>query len=217
VDDTRTVHRPYAWRDAAEYVQFSLESYRRERWQHQPTHVEVWSEKSTVRGTLDPVLRKYGIAVNYIHGYTSWTNSHDAAREFRRLQKPCVILYVGDHDPSGRHMSDMDIPDNRFAWEGVTMTLRRLAILEPEARAGQLPSFPASDKRTDSRYQWFLDHHGDTCWELDALSPTVLRETVQLAIEEYIDWDAWQRSEEVEVAEKKSMTDFLATWNSATG
>jgi hypothetical protein len=216
VDDTRKVHRPVSWRDAGEYVETMLTYYRRERWQDQPIHVEVWSEKSTVSGTLAPVLEKYGVPWNYIHGYTSWTNSHDAAREFRRLKKPCVILYVGDHDPSGKHMSDVDIPE-RFAWEGVTMALRRLAILEPRARALQLPSFPASDKRSDSRYQWFLDHHGDTCWELDALSPAVLRETVQLAIEEYIDWDAWKRAEEVEAAEKRSMDDFLATWNSAHG
>jgi hypothetical protein len=137
----------------------------------------------------------------------------EAARRFADAHKPCIILYVGDHDPSGRHMSDVDIPANRFAWEEVEMTLRRLAILEPEARTLALPSFPASDKRTDSRYQWFVDSHGTTCWELDALSPARLRETVQRAIEDYIDWAAWLRADEVEAAEKRSMQDFLKTWN----
>jgi hypothetical protein len=176
VDETREVERPGTWSDAESYVQTMLRYYRRDRWQHQATHVEVWSEKGTVRGTLAPVLDHYGVSFNIVHGYTSWTNSHDAAMDFRRQRRPCVILYVGDHDPSGRHMSDVDIPHNRFQWEGVPMTLRRLAILEPEARDLQLPSFPASDKRHDSRYQWFVDRYGDTCWELDALSPAVLRD-----------------------------------------
>jgi hypothetical protein len=183
VDETREVERPGTWRDAESYVHTMLSYYRHDRWQHQATHVEVWSEKGTVRGTLAPILEQYGIGFNIVHGYTSWTNSHDAATDFRRQRRPCVILYVGDHDPSGRHMSDVDIPENRFGWEGVPMTLRRLAILAPEARALQLPSFPASDKRSDSRYRWFVDHYGDTCWELDALSPAVLRALVQQAIE----------------------------------
>jgi hypothetical protein len=39
-----------------------------------------------------------------------------------------------------------------------------------------LPSFPASSKRKDPRYSWFVEHHGTRCWEIDAMDPRDLRE-----------------------------------------
>ena len=47
-----------------------------------------------------------------------------------------------------------------------------------------LPSFPASDKRKDPRYKWFLANYGQECWELDAMDPNDLRDCVEAAIKE---------------------------------
>jgi hypothetical protein len=93
---------------------------------------------------------------------------------------------------------EADLTQDRPPW---TWTLRRLAVLPEQARAMRLLSFPAADKRSDSRYGWFVHHYGDTCWELDAMNPNDLRALVQAAIEEYIDWPAWWRAEAVEAAE----------------
>jgi hypothetical protein len=87
-----------------------------------------------------------------------------------------------------------------------------LAGADVDPHRSTLPSFPAADKAGDSRYPWFVQHYGDICWELDALSPALLRERVAAAIEQYIDWDAWFRCEEVEEAELRSLRQILRTW-----
>lgn len=45
----------------------------------------------------------------------------------------------------------------------------------------------ADTKRRDSRYRWYVYRYGARCWELDALSPVVLRERVEQAILERLD------------------------------
>ena len=107
-------------------------------------------------------------------------------------------------------MSEMDIPA-RLERYGGRIALERIA-LTAEDTTPALPSFPATDKTRDPRYPWFAQRYGQTCWELDALSPVRLRERVAAAIEAYIDWDAWLRSDEVEAAERRSLQAVLGTW-----
>jgi hypothetical protein len=98
-----------------------------------------------------------------MHGHTSWIQSHDAADTSRADPRPLTVLYVGDYDPSGMHMREVDLPENRFAWEGVSVEIRRLAMRAADAVQMALLSFPASDKKRDTRYRWFVEHYGDTC------------------------------------------------------
>jgi hypothetical protein len=69
----------------------------------------VWSEKGTVRGVLRPILDRYGVTFRVMHGYTSATVIQDVAEETRRADRKLSILYVGDFDPSGLHMSLVDM------------------------------------------------------------------------------------------------------------
>ena len=46
-------------------------SYRRDFWNQQPLRVEVWSEKGTVRGVLQPVLDHYAVGFRVMHGFSS--------------------------------------------------------------------------------------------------------------------------------------------------
>ena len=71
----------------------------------------MWSEKGTVRGTLAPVLNKYGVTFRVMHGYGSATALHAIAEASAVSDKPLTVLYVGDWDPSGLHMSEIDLPD----------------------------------------------------------------------------------------------------------
>ena len=75
-----------------------------------------------------------------------------------------------------------------------------------------LPSFKAETKAGDSRYQWFRDNFGDTCWELDALSPVVLRDRVEDSIFCELDLEAWQQARKIESVEKRSMEQFFQSW-----
>jgi hypothetical protein len=215
VDETRAMEYAGTWKDPETFASIIMDIYRRDRWALQPHRVEVWSEKGTVRGTLGQMLKDFGIHFMPAHGFTSWTQSHDAAEACRRDPRPFTILYVGDHDPSGRHMSDVDLPENRFLWEGIEVEIRRLALDPTDPAQRALPAFPAADKQTDTRYTWFREVHGDTCWEVDAMNPNNLRTLVQRAIEGYIDWDAWFRCEQVEQAEQRSLREILSQWPKA--
>jgi hypothetical protein len=217
VDETREPDYPGTWDDAEQYLQAHMRLYRRDRWTTQPHRVEIWSEKNTVRGTLAPVIDQFGVIYRPMHGFTSWTCTHKAAEEWRTDPKPTTILYVGDWDPSGLYMSEVDLP-HRLSFENVCgdmdVFMHRVAILGDNARQAGLPSFLAAGKRTDTRYAWWRSQgYGATCWELDAMNPNDLRAVVQAAIEEYLDWDAWLRADEAEAAEQRSMQQFLHEWN----
>ena len=54
-----------------------------------------------------------------------------------------------------------------------------------------------------------MERYGRRCWEMDALDPNTLRERVEDAIRDYIDWDEWNRCVKVEEAEKASLLTAL--------
>src|SRR5262249_18903985 len=153
-------------------------SYRRDFWNQQPHRVQVWSEKGTVRGVLDPVLNRYAVGFLAVHGFSSATTAHDIAEDDDG--RPLVILYVGDFDPSGLYMFEEDLPARFDRYNGDHITLKRIALTANQLRG--LPSFPATDKRKDTRYPWFRRNHGARCWELDALDPRDLRDCVEREI-----------------------------------
>jgi len=54
------------------------------------------------------------------------------------------------------------------------------------------------------------------CWELDALSPVLLRGYVEDAILDAIDAEAWNQAAKVDEAERASMREFLGSWHERT-
>jgi hypothetical protein len=74
------------------------------------------------------------------------------------------------------------------------------------------PDFRAETKRRDPRYRWFVGNFGRRCWELDVLSPVVLRDRVELAVLDRVDRAAWHRAEVVERAEQESLESILNAW-----
>jgi hypothetical protein len=85
-------------------------------------------------------------------------------------------------------------------------------LYEANCRSSVLP---ASDKKKDTRYGWFVRNYGNRCWELDALDPNALRACVEEKIPERIEPEAWQRCKTVERAEKESLRTVLGKWGSA--
>jgi hypothetical protein len=203
VDETRELERASSWSDPAEYVQAVSRSYRRDFWLQQPNRVEVWSEKGTVRGVLAPVLDEYGVGFRAVHGFSSATMAHAVSND--EPDRPLIVLYVGDFDPSGIYMSQCDLPARFFKYGGEHITLKRIALTSEQV--ANLPSFPAKDKRKDPRYPWFVKHYGQTCWELDALDPNDLREIVEQAIQIEIEPVAWKRCAVVEKASLRTVLD----------
>jgi len=213
VDETREPERVPSWDDPERFALVVQRSYRRDRWAQQPRRLEVWSEKGTVRGTLAPVLDKYGFTFRVMHGYSSATVVNQVADETRDSENPLLVLYVGDWDPSGMHMSEVDLP-KRLAEYGGSVEIQRVALNEEDIANRGLPSFDAITKTKDPRYKWFVRKYGHRCWELDALSPVVLRERVGSCIRSNIDIEYWARCEVTERAERESLVEVMGAWKS---
>jgi hypothetical protein len=164
-----------------------------------------------VRGVLAPVLDDYAVGFNVLHGFSSATAVHDAADSDD--DKPLIILYVGDWDPSGLCMSERDLPERIHRYGGHHIELRRIALTADQL--DELPSFPASDKKNDKRYKWFVKNFGRRCWELDALDPNDLRARVKREIAALIEPRAWKRCVALDNAEQESLRTVLDSWKGA--
>jgi hypothetical protein len=230
------------WADPAAYARAVQASYRRNKWAGQARDVIVVSEKGTVRGTLAPVLDTYEVDFFPVGGYGSTTRVYDLAQR-ATAARPLVILYLGDYDPSGLHMSEVDLPrrlafhamreahavtrGEARAWsnalvdrylEAAGLVFRRLALTRADTETlGPRVSFPASDKQHDSRYAWFVQHYGRRCWELDAMNPNELRTRVETALEAEIEPVAWARYVRAEAAERESIETIVRPWNGISG
>lgn len=211
VDETRTLEQVATWNDPAQYMRVVARSYRRDFWQQQPECIEVWSEKGTVRGLLQPVLDEYGVGFRVMHGFGSATALNDVCETDSGT--PLTILYVGDYDPSGLYMSEQDIPKRLEKYGGNHITPKRIALLRRDCDLlGRRPAFNVSTKKKDPRAPWFRKAYGQLCWELDAMDPNDLRTRVEEEIQNHIEWAAWERCRVTDAAERESMSEFFDKW-----
>ncbi|WP_300661814.1 hypothetical protein [Hydrogenophaga sp.] len=216
VDGSRAVDRSNSWSDPSAIIAAAVRGYRRDNWQDQPRLVEVWSEKSTVQGVLQPVLDDLGVTFRVMKGFGSFTAVRQAAEDSLELPAHVdgVVLYVGDWDASGLYMSAMDLPA-RLTRYGSQWQFRRIALIRDDLDG--LPHFPTSTKSGDVRLEWYLQNttaDPKKCWELDAMDPNALRQRVQSEIQALMDMDAWRHALVVERAQRDSMDRFHQAWNS---
>jgi hypothetical protein len=162
-----------------------------------------------VRGVCGPVIDEFGLTFRVMHGFGSYTAVREVVEERRNLGRPLIALYVGDHDPSGRFMSDADLPARLAEYGAEDIELVRIALTNADCTAA-LPSFPATDKSKDPRFNWFTTRHGHRCWELDAMDENQLRDRVRHAVIARMDLDAWEHAREIEIVEIASMQEYVA-------
>jgi hypothetical protein len=210
-DDTRTIERRPSWQSPEAVLHAAAQHYRRDWWEQQPVRVLLCSEKSTVSGTVKPVTSSFGVGFLSLHGYSSATRAKDVAVLSVSEQRPLLLLYIGDYDPSGMDMSERDLPA-RLDRYGGRAQIERIALTSADVRDRGLPWFAAETKVKDARYTWFTSTYGARCWELDALNPNILRQRVEQRIDSLIDRAAWDRCKKVEELERRSLLDVVGAW-----
>jgi hypothetical protein len=95
----------------------------------------------------------------------------------------------------------------------IRLRIKRVALTKADTRAlGEGSRFPASDKKDDPRYSWFVSNHGNWCWELDAMAPNTLRDRLERAIRAELDLEVWDRYVAVEVVERKEIAATCQVW-----
>jgi hypothetical protein len=104
------------------------------------------------------------------------------------------ILYLGDHDPSGRDI-DRYVPERiRSIDPDLSIEFKRIAVTVEQIDEEELPTAPP--KASDSRTAGFEDEHGGETVELEAFQPDILAAVVREAIDEYWDEDLFTEQEE---------------------
>ncbi len=209
VDGHRTRQGVYAHDGLTEALQSAHHLYRRNYWTNQRTLVEIWCEKDALSGVIRPICEEYGVTYVACRGFPSITLRYDSARVFRQAGKPVHVYYFGDHDPSGRAISDN--LERELRQHGADVAVTRVALEPEQIRLWRLPTRPG--KPSDSRLARFASTYGNACVELDALPPVVLSELVESAIVREINYSEWVRMMRVERAERETLSSLAAvTW-----
>jgi hypothetical protein len=179
-------------------------------WENQETFIEVWLEKDALSRTVSSVGNRFNIRTCPSRGYASFSYIAKAVERLKEVEhESIVIIYLGDHDPSG-----LDIPRDiysrlvRYGVPGDKLQIDRIALTVEQIEEHRLP--PAPGKTTDSRYQSFVDSTGsDDVVELDALEPPILQGILREAIEGYIDADLWNERVSEIADEKERLKEML--------
>jgi len=210
VDETRQEERVTVWQNARQYLEDTKTDYRRDIWADQPQHVEIWSEKATILGSIRPICYEWGVTRQVTHGFGSCGMESRIGEYFASLKKPITVFYLGDHDPSGR-LIETDMHKRVETAAGIHFKMRRLAIHLGDIKRFNLP--PQRIKATDTRATGFKARYGDSAAtvELDALPVQELRRRVESAITGVLDWDRWHRQIRVQDAELTCIAEFVDT------
>ncbi len=190
-----------------EYIEWLLQDiqdntyYDKLYWAEQPKSVEVWIEKEALGTLALQACKEYKVIVFPSVGYSSFTKIMEAITRFPK-NKETVILYFGDHDPSGIDMG-RDLTSRLENYGAEDFELRRIALTIDQVQQLGLASNPT--KIADSRAPSYVEQFGDACWELDAVPPNLLQQWVRDAVESEVDDVAWTDTEAQIQRDEKSI------------
>jgi len=220
VDRTRFVRKNSHWDSPGDIIHSAARSFDRDRWEGQPTRVEVWIEKDALVGVIEDVCQRNDVPYFSCRGYTSQSEIWGAAQRLEHyLDKPgcekVVVLHLGDHDPSGIDMT-RDIGDRLalfFEGDGTDpddLEVQRIALTMEQVERYNPPPNPA--KLTDSRAVGYIDRYGHESWELDALNPDQLVSLIDRWVGEHRDSGLWVAANERVASERKILTATASRW-----
>jgi hypothetical protein len=210
-DRTRNLRKQPSWGSPAAIIDAAARSYHRDLWEGQEYRVECWIEKDALVGVIEGVCDELDVPYFSCRGYTSISELHVAAlrlRGYARRGQTPVILHLGDHDPSGIHMTT-DIL-GRLATFLADVEVKRLALNWDQIERFQPPPNPV--KLTDSRAAGYVARFGEESWELDALDPTTLADLIRDAVDDVLDRDLFEEVRADQEKEREGLTVAAAHW-----
>jgi hypothetical protein len=186
IDRGRSIYRRSCWDGPRDAIGALISQYRLDRTRGQDVSLYIGVEKAGMVIQLQSWFGDLGIPVLALGGYSSQTYVDDVAGDALRQDRPAVLLYAGDFDPSGEDI-DRDFEERTDCWDKVI----RVALSAAQVRQYGLPPNPG--KATDSRAAGFVARHGELVQvELDALDPDDLRALFTEAIGGYWDTSAYE-------------------------
>jgi len=221
VDRTRFLREQPHWKSPVQIIDACAAQFRLDKWMTQPNYVEVWIEKDALIGVIETVCQQNDVPYLACRGYASasevWEAGYVRMRRRVKAKKQCVVLYLGDHDPSGLDMTrDVQERLDLFAGQAGAVEVRRLALNIEQVQQYNPPPNPT--KMTDSRASnsngtGYVERFGLECWELDALNPTIIRDLIQAELDQLIDRKQWAKAEAEEQAGKGQLAAIVERWD----
>ncbi len=217
-DRTRFIRSLAHWNSPLDIITATAGQYRRDKWEWQKYHPEIWIEKDALIGVIEPICNKYDVPYFSCRGYSSLSEmwraglrSLDAMANTSYPKYP-VIIHLGDHDPSGLDMT-RDIQDRMNLFTGGIVKVVRIALNMDQIHRAK-PSIPPNPaKITDSRAPEYIKKFGNDSWELDALPPDTLMTLVEKEVKKYQNMDMWRSTERRERKERTLLANIVDKWD----
>lgn len=192
-----------------------LRDYALDLWANQDWRPEVWPEKQALQGVIGNICDKLRVDYFPTKGYSSisetWRAGRRLSRYIQKGQRP-IIFHLGDHDPSGIDMT-RHVAETLSTFVGMPIMVQRLALNMDQVEQYDPPPNPlklrADGEYSDSRAKSYVEHFGDSSWELDALNPETIEDLIRNAVLSIRDEDKWDEMEEEETTDKRVMADML--------
>lgn len=80
-DGSRIRLKHLTWPGPQAALMYTAMTYRRQLWDNQNVHVEVWAEKDAIRGVIEPATRLYDVPLMIARGFASDTFLFETAEE----------------------------------------------------------------------------------------------------------------------------------------
>jgi hypothetical protein len=200
-DDTRRIEQAPFWASPATALKDLAEQYRRDRTEGQPNQVYLAGEKATLLAQLEDWFDQLGLPILLLRGHTSQTFAGKVIDAVEADERPAVLIYAGDLDPSGDDIL-RDFVERTDVWDEV----ERIAVTEQLVNDLGLPM--NAGKPADSRAKRFLTEHpglGLVQVELEAVPPGDLRRLYSEAIERWHFLDPYEQVIAAEQAERQRL------------
>jgi hypothetical protein len=255
VDETRaasnleTVHdqspKEYGQERAEKALAASEKYLPKSLWEDQEVYIEMVVEKIDLKTLFEPVCAKYHVPIWNGRGWSDLNGRAAMMRRFKEHEaagRTCVLLYGGDFDPKGLHISDFLMPNlqelsgavgwdpkklviDRFGLNYDFITRHKLTWIENLITSGKKDL--GSDKHPWHDQDWVQDYikrYGKRKCEANALvvrpqagqrlcEQAILKYIDQSAVKKYKRWLAKQRK-----AARAAMPDaFQAALDDADG
>lgn len=217
-DRTRASQANQHWTTPSDILQSTLNTYATDKWANQPHYVEVWVEKEALESVLAQACQPLDVRFFCCRGYGSSTSLWEAGQRLLSQideGKQVHVIHLGDHDPSGVHMS-YDIKKRLDRYTRGSVHVQRIALNMVQVQKYGLA--PNNGKVTDSRFAGYVDEFGTSdVWELDALDPAVTVGLITKAVLQYRDEVKWQEALKLEARGRHTLECILKYFPDVVG
>jgi hypothetical protein len=177
-DASRRGYFTNTYQNAADFIRSTASLYRSDLWQSAEYYCEVWVESRSIAGVIQDDCEEFAVSLFPAGGFSSVTFIYESAANINEtVEKPAVILYVGDYDPAGV-LIDVSIERElrRHLRPDVSLDFRRIAVNAEQIRKHDLPTKPR--KKSDMR-----SRNIRRTVEAEAMPAEILRSLLRAEIE----------------------------------